>query len=76
MDFRFIPQPEMTGFGNAKGGHVSGRRFLLYAAAGAALVVGLIPQTAASAATSGDWATYLNGAGRTGFNGSETRITP
>ncbi len=53
-----------------------GRRFLLYAAAGAVLVAGLIPRNAASAATSGDWATYLNGTGRAGYNGAETVITP
>lgn len=52
------------------------RRSLLYLGVSVALIIGLWSATAASAATSGDWPTYLDGVSRTGFNSGETLITP
>lgn len=41
-----------------------------------ALIMGLSVAAGASAATSGDWSTYLGNGSRTGFNSAETLITP
>ena len=48
----------------------------LYLVLGVALVTGLSLPAGASAATSTNWATYLNGVSRTGFNSAEKVITP
>ena len=52
------------------------RMLLLCVASSAALIMGLCSAATADAATSGNWSTYLNNLGRTGFNSAETRITP
>lgn len=51
------------------------RMGLLSLAGVAALITGLSLSAGASAATSGNWPTYLYNTGRTGFNGAETLIT-
>src|SRR5690348_4056570 len=51
------------------------RTSLLSLAAAAALIMSLSLAAGASAATSGNWSTYLNNRGRTGFNSAETLIT-
>lgn len=48
---------------------------LLCITASAALIMSLCSAASANAATSGNWSTYLNNLGRTGFNGAETQIT-
>jgi polyvinyl alcohol dehydrogenase (cytochrome) len=47
----------------------------LLATAGVTVVLAGIPLSGAGAQTSGNWATYLNSAARTGYNGAETSIT-
>ncbi len=51
------------------------RRILLRLVPGAAVVAGLSFTAPASAAPSGDWSTYLNDRGHSGFNAAETVIT-
>jgi outer membrane protein assembly factor BamB len=48
----------------------------LVAAAGVMVVFAGLPLTRAGAQALGDWPTYLNNEGRTGYNGAETTITP
>jgi glucose dehydrogenase len=48
----------------------------LLAAAGVTVVAAGLPLSGAEAQAAGDWPTYLNNEGRTGFNGVETVITP
>jgi outer membrane protein assembly factor BamB len=48
----------------------------LFAAAGVMGVAAVLPLTGARAQASGDWPTYLDNGGRTGFNSAETAITP
>jgi polyvinyl alcohol dehydrogenase (cytochrome) len=51
------------------------RSILLYVAGGAAFIACLSFAAPASAASSGDWPTYLDNTGRSGFNAGETLIT-
>jgi outer membrane protein assembly factor BamB len=48
----------------------------LLGAAAVAVVLAGLPLSGADAKTSGNWSTYLNGQGRTGYNAAETVITP
>jgi outer membrane protein assembly factor BamB len=60
-------------------GHLSNRSLRSLALLGAAavlVVVAGLPLGGAAAQTSVNWATYLNGPSRTGYNAAETVITP
>jgi outer membrane protein assembly factor BamB len=48
----------------------------LLGAAAVAVVLAGLPLSGADAKTSGNWSTYLNDPGRTGYNAAETVITP